>query len=124
MAELTSDAYQSIRDFVNSSTGVPNDWDYIELYDDASNAVTRVSINIDDRCQWLDEDGDKTLQIEFDVTGSDGDIPIPTTLKHSAVWDSASGGDRSQSKSSSQKRSSTLIETRVTALFASSYSSM
>ena len=92
MAELTSDAYQSIRDFVNSSTGVPNDWDYIELYDDAGNAVTRTSINIDDRCQWLDVDGDKTLQIEFDVTGSDGDIPVPTTLKHSAVWDSASGG--------------------------------
>jgi len=91
MAELTSDAYQSIRDFVNSSTGVPNDWDYIELYDDASNAVTRVSITGDGRCQWLDVDGDKTLQIEFDVTGSDGDIPIPTTLKYSAVWDSASG---------------------------------
>ena len=92
MAELTSDAYQSIRDFVNSSTGVPNDWDYIELYDDASNAVTRVSITGDGRCQWLDVDGDKTLQIEFDVTGSDGDIPIPTTLKYSAVWDSESGG--------------------------------
>ena len=92
MAELTSDAYQSIRDFVNSSTGVPNDWDYIELYDDASNAVTRVSITGDGRCQWLDVDGDKTLQIEFDVTGSDGDIPVPTTLKHSAVWDSESGG--------------------------------
>jgi len=92
MAELTSDAYQSIKDFVNSSKGVPNDWDYIELYDDASNAVTRVSITGDGRCQWLDVDGDKTLQIEFDVTGSDGDIPIPTTLKYSAVWDSASGG--------------------------------
>ena len=94
MAELTSDAYQSIRDFVNSSTGVPNDWDYIELYDDAGNAVTRVSItgDGDTRCQWLDVDGDKTLQIEFDVTGSDGDIPVPTTLKYSAVWDSANGG--------------------------------
>ena len=92
MAELTSDAYQSIRDFVNSSTGVPNDWDYIELYDDAGNAVTRVSITGDTRCQWLDVDGDKTLQIEFDVTGSDGDIPVPTTLKYSAVWDSTSGG--------------------------------
>ena len=92
MAELTSDAYQSIRDFVNTSTEVPNDWDYIELYDDASNAVTRVSITGDGRCQWLDEDGDKTLQIEFDVTGSDGDIPIPTKLKYSAVWDSESGG--------------------------------
>ena len=92
MAELTSDAYQSIRDFVNTSTEVPNDWDYIELYDDASNAVTRVSITGDGRCQWLDVDGDKTLQIEFDVAGSDGDIPIPTKLKYSAVWDSESGG--------------------------------
>ena len=98
MAELTSDAYQSIRDFVNSSTGVPNDWDYIELYDDASNAVTRVSITGDGRCQWLDVDGDKTLQIEFDVTGSDGDIPIPTTLKYSAIWDSSTGGYRTTEK--------------------------
>ena len=92
MAELTSDAYQSIRDFVNSSTAVPNDWDYIALYNDAGNAVTRVSITVDSRCQWLDVDGDKTLQIEFDVTGSDGDIPIPTTLKYSAIWDSSIGG--------------------------------
>ena len=88
MAELTSDAYLSIRNYVNGSGG----WDYIELYDDAGNAVTRVSINIDSRCQWLDEDGDKTIQIEFNVTGSDGDIPIPTTLKYSAVWDWSSGG--------------------------------
>ena len=92
MAELTSEAYQSIRDFVNSSAGVPNDWEFIELYDDESNAVTRVSINGDGRCHWLDEDGDKTLQIKFDVTGSDSDIPIPTTLKYSALWDSESGG--------------------------------
>ena len=88
MAELTSDAYLSIRNFVNGSGG----WDYIELYDDAGNAVTRVSITGDGRCQWLDEDGDKTLQIEFDVTGSDDDIPIPTTLKYSAVWDLIGGG--------------------------------
>ena len=107
MAELTSDAYQSIRDFVNTSTEVPNDWDYIELYDDASNAVTRVSITGDGRCQWLDVDGDKTLQIEFDVTGSDGDIPIPTTLNIRQYGIRRAGGDRSQSKSSSQKRSST-----------------
>ena len=92
MAELTSDGYQSIRELVNSSTKFPNDWDDIELYDDAGNAVTRVSITGDDRCKWIDVDGDKTLQIEFDVTGTDGEIPIPTTLKYSAVWDSGSGG--------------------------------
>lgn len=92
MSEITNDGYQSLRDFVNSSTASPNDWDYIEIYDDASNPVTRVSITGDTRCQWLDVDGDKTLQVEFDVTGSDADIPISTTLKYSAIWDSASGG--------------------------------
>ena len=91
MAELTSGAYQSIRNFVNGSTAA-NGWNYIELYDDAGNAVTRVSITGDTRCWWIDVDGDKTLQVEFDVTGSDDDIPIPTTLKYSAVWDSESGG--------------------------------
>ena len=86
MSELTDSGYQSIREYVR------NNWSHIEIYDDAKNAITRVDIDGDVRCQWKDLDSDKTLQVEFSVTGSDGDIPIPTTLKYSAVWDSESGG--------------------------------
>jgi hypothetical protein len=94
MAELTSAGYQSLRDFLNSSTTTPPNWDYIEIYDDAQNPVTRVSITGDSRCQWLDSDGDKTLKVEFVVTGSDADIPLPTTLEYAAIWDDGSAGSQ------------------------------
>ena len=92
MSELTDSGYQSIREYVQ------NNWSHIEIYDDAKNAITRVDIDGDVRCQWKDLDSDKTLQVEFSVTGSDGDIPIPTTLKYSAIWDSSTGGYRTTEK--------------------------
>lgn len=98
MGELTTAGYQSLRDFANSSASIPNEWDYIELYDENSSAVTRVSITSDSRCQWLDVDGDNILKIEFDVTGSDSDIPLPTQLESSAIWDAASGGSQISQK--------------------------
>jgi hypothetical protein len=94
MSELTSAGYQTLRDYANSSNASPSDWDYIEIYDDASNAVTRVSITGDARCQWLDVDGDKTLKVEFDVTGSDSDIAYPVTLQKSAIWNASTGGSQ------------------------------
>jgi len=92
MSELTTEGYQSFRDFVNSSTAIPNEWGYVEIYDDAQNPVTRVSITGDSRCQWLDDDGDKTLKVEFDVTGGDSDITLPVTIQYSAIWDASTGG--------------------------------
>lgn len=96
MSELLAAGYQTLKDYANSSAATPSSWDYIEIYDDAGNAVTRVSITGDGRCQWLDVDGDKTLKVEFDVTGSDGDISLPVTLQKSAIWNdtSANGGDQ------------------------------
>jgi hypothetical protein len=92
MAELTSEGYQSLRDFAVSATTIPNEWDFIEIYDDTGSAVTRVSITGDSRCQWTDVDGDAILKVEFDVTASDSDISYPVTLSSSAIWDSSSGG--------------------------------
>lgn len=100
MGEILQAGYQSLRDFVNSSVSIPNEWDYIELYDETGSSVTRVSITSDSRCQWLDVDGDNLLKIEFDVTGADSDIPQPTNLSSSAVWDSASGGNQISAKES------------------------
>lgn len=98
MSELTTAGYQTFRDFLNSNATTPAQWDYIEIYDDSSTAVTRVSITGDSRCQWLDADGDNILKVEFDVTGSDSDIPLPTTLKYSAIWNASSGGSQATVK--------------------------
>lgn len=98
MAELLAAGYQTIRDYANSSAATPPQWDYIELYDDSGTAVTRVSITGDSRCQWTDTDADKVLKVEFDVTGSDDDIPLPATITASAVWNAASGGTQITAK--------------------------
>lgn len=100
MSELTADAYQSLRDFAVSATTIPNEWDFIEIYDDTGSAVTRVSITGDSRCQWLDIDGDAILKVEFDVTASDSDISYPVTIDSAAIWDSSSGGRQITAKES------------------------
>jgi hypothetical protein len=98
MSELTTAGYQTLRDYVNSSNASPSAWDYIEVYDDAGNAVTRVSVTSDSRCQWLDVDGDKSLKVEFVVTGSDADMALPVTLQKSALWNASSGGSQTTVK--------------------------
>jgi hypothetical protein len=94
MSEFTAAGYQTLKDYLNSSATTPSSWGYIELYDDTGTAVTRVSITGDSRCQWLDADGDNILKVEFVVTGSDSDIPLPTTLQYSALWNASSGGSQ------------------------------
>jgi hypothetical protein len=108
MAEIRADGYQTIRDFVNSSKTTPPEWDYIELYDDSQNAVTRVSITGDSRCQWLDADGDNVLKVEFDVTGSDGDIPLPTTIEYTALFNDTAGNNGDQITEKEQFAQATL----------------
>lgn len=100
MSEITADGYQTLKDYLNSSKPNPPDWDYIEIYDDTGSAVTRVSVTGDSRCQWLDVDGDNVLKVEFVVSGGDSDIPLPTTLQQSAIWNdtSANGGDQVTAK--------------------------
>lgn len=98
MSELREEGYQTLRDYVNSSNSTPSPWDYIEIYDENSNAVTRVSVTGDSRCQWLDVDSDNVLKVEFDVTGSDSDITLPVTLEKSALWNESSGGSQCTTK--------------------------
>lgn len=108
MVEILTAGYQSIRDFVNSSATIPNEWDYIAVYDDTGSEVTRVSITGDSRCQWLDADGDNVLKIEFDITGSDSDISLPVTLEQSAVWDDTSANSGNQISAKESFASATL----------------
>lgn len=95
MAEVTEDAYQSIREFVVSEHSNPNEWDYITVYDDSEDEVTRIQISDDDRFDWVDLDGDRTVTVEGEITGSDSDIPTDgTTIEYVALHDSDSDGRR------------------------------
>lgn len=98
MSEFTAEGYQTFKDYLNSSATTPDEWDYIEVYDDTGTAVTRVSISGDSRCQWLDTDSDNVLKVEFDITGSDSDITQPVTLQKSALWNASSGGSQCTEK--------------------------
>jgi hypothetical protein len=92
MAELTEAGYQTLRDYANPNKTNPPSWDYIEIYDSSTSAITRVSVSGDPRCTWKDIDGDKTLQAEFEVTGSDSDIALPVSIEYAAIWNAASSG--------------------------------
>lgn len=100
MAEITSTGYQTLLDYLNSSKTVPAEWDYIEVYDDVGDPVTRVSVTGDARCSWTDVDSDTTLTVNFEITGSDADITLPVTIEKAALWTASSGGKQVTQKES------------------------
>lgn len=93
MGEITEAGYQSMREFAFSAHTVPNQWDYIALYDSSQSEVIRVSITGDSRFYWTDLDGDEVGTVQGEVSGNDSDIPTDgTTIEYTAIWDSATGG--------------------------------
>ena len=93
MSEITEDGYQSLREFAFSAHTVPNQWDYIAIYDSSKNEVIRVSITGDSRFNWTDLDGDYVGIVSGEIQGSDTDIPTDgTTIEYVALHDSATGG--------------------------------
>ena len=83
MAEITSAAYQDLRDYIQSQ------WKYIELQDESGVAIIRLSPS-DNRVTYTAEG--QTLKLQVVVKGSDADINTPTTFAKSAIFDVASGG--------------------------------
>ncbi|MBY6273966.1 MAG: hypothetical protein CW346_17480 [Bacillaceae bacterium] len=86
MAEITSSAYQAIRDYIQQN------WQYIELRDDLGNAILRLS-PADSRVSWIHNAGDQVLKLQIVVKGSDADITKPQTFASSAIYDVATGGN-------------------------------
>ncbi|QCC57369.1 hypothetical protein [Natrinema thermotolerans] len=84
--EATAAGYQSIRQHIIDT------WDYLELRDNNGDPVTRVQISSDSRLEWTTTATDQTLIVEASVSGSDSDIPQPTTLSSSALFDTDSNG--------------------------------
>lgn len=94
MSEITSDGYQSLREFVVSDLPTPADWDYLALYDETKSEWGRISISGDSRFSWTDLDGDAVIEITGTIQGDDSDITLTQIFQYSAVYDSATGGRR------------------------------
>lgn len=85
MAEITNYAYQNLRDYIQSN------WQYIELQDEAGNAILRLSPT-DSRYTWTHNAGDQTLKLQVVIKGSDTDITLPCTFAKSVIYNVATGG--------------------------------
>ncbi|MGG4039292.1 hypothetical protein [Heyndrickxia ginsengihumi] len=85
MAEITTQAYQNLRDYIQSN------WQYIELQDDSDGAILRLSPS-DSRVTWTHNAGDQTLKLQIVVKGSDTDITLPKTFASSHIFNVATGG--------------------------------
>ncbi|QPA31414.1 hypothetical protein [Thermaerobacillus caldiproteolyticus] len=86
MAEITSSAYQALKNYIQ------NNWKYIELRDDAGNAIIRLSPS-DSRVTWVHNAGAQVLKLQVIIKGSDADITKPKTFASSAIYDVATGGN-------------------------------
>jgi len=78
--EINESGYESFRQAINSSLTAGSQWDYIELFDDNNNIVTRVSVTGDSRFSWTTKKTDQTQEATGTVSGSDSDISTPVTL--------------------------------------------
>ncbi|MFE4525064.1 hypothetical protein ACFRCQ_23655 [Cytobacillus firmus] len=85
MAEITSAAYQNLRDYIQSN------WKYIELQDDLGSPIVRLSPS-DSRVTWTHLAGEQTLKLQVIIKGSDADIIAPKTFAKSVIYNVASGG--------------------------------
>ena len=83
---LSAAGYQRIRDLLQADTAI-----YLELLDAADAPIIRLPIS-DARLSWAHEAGAQTMILRAVVTGADGDIPLGTVIKSTAVYGQAEGG--------------------------------
>lgn len=86
MPEITHEGYQFIRDHIEAT------WTYMELRDENDQAITRIAIT-DPRLTWIHEPGAQVLILQALVKGADPDIPVPCTIKSSALFAQVVGGN-------------------------------
>lgn len=91
--ELPTDGYQAVRDAIDSSATQPDQWDYIGFFDDGGSEVLRISITGDSRCQWAHTAGSNPLEVIADLSGSDSDVPTPTTFAETKLFNVSGVGN-------------------------------
>ncbi|MBS4188660.1 hypothetical protein KHA94_16215 [Bacillus sp. FJAT-49705] len=84
MAEITSTAYQDLRDYIQTN------WNYISLKSDTNAEIMRVKTD-DSRVQWLHEQGAQTLTLELRLTGLDFETK-PQKIAKAELYKAAIGG--------------------------------
>ena len=92
MAEITTQAYQDIRDHIQ------NTWKFIELRDAQGTAVLRLSTD-DSRVNWTHVQGERELKLQINVKGTDSEITIPQSFGASAVFNVETGGSEFSAES-------------------------
>lgn len=83
MAEISTEAYSDIRNYVK------NNWKYIELQNDVGTPILRLSPS-DSRVTSIIEGNNVKLTII--LKGSDADIVEPLTFVKSVIYNVATGG--------------------------------
>lgn len=86
MAEITTQAYQNLRDYIQTN------WKYIELRDNTNVPILRIDTS-DTRVTWTHTAGTNPLELTCVISGSDADITLPKTFASSAIFNVATGGD-------------------------------
>jgi len=84
----TTTGLEDLRNYIQTN------WTDVALIDDGGNVVTQIDITTDGRFSFSSGSGANPLTVSGTVTGSDGDIPLPTTF--SAVELRKSGGTAAQ----------------------------
>lgn len=84
MAEITSQAYDNLRNFIKTN------WKYIELRNEIGTPIIRLSPS-DSRVTSTLEG--QTVKLQMIVKGADSDIITPVTISSSAIYDIATGGN-------------------------------
>ena len=74
-SSLSSVAYKDLRDDIIAN------YLYVEIVDDSDKEITRLKIgDTDERAKWTQEDGANPLVLAIKLSGSDSDIPNPSTI--------------------------------------------
>jgi hypothetical protein len=80
MAEILTAGYEDIREHIIDT------WIWIELRDEIGDPVVRLS-TADPRVSFTSLDPTvNPIELVITVEGADGDIPVPTTFRYSAIF--------------------------------------
>jgi len=83
MAEITTQAYSDLRNYIKNS------WQYIELQDESGTPIVRLSPS-DSRVNSVIEGS--IVKLTIVLKGSDADIVEPKTFVKSVIYNVATGG--------------------------------
>lgn len=86
---LSASAYQDLRNYIEST------YQYVEITDNSDTQITRVQIGgSDGRAVWSNAENANPLQLTITLSGSNSDIPNPSTIGGLYLHKTATDTDR------------------------------